>query len=134
MTKEEIFAMEAGEELSQKVAEEMMGECYHQHWDGDRDSITCLKCGESRFYHQRSQAYSIDISAAWQVVERFSKRGFRLDFEVIPGDKDITNYCNIYPGEIDGARRQTGVIPGNFMPEAICKAALLAKLKIQIAF
>jgi len=125
MTKEEILAMEAGEELSQKVAEEIMGECYHQHWDGDRDSIDCLKCGESRFYHQRSQAYSTDISAAWPVVERMQE------------DKEAFYYLELRYSRIlhcwmavfEHGNDQHEEIEGKTAPEAICKAALLAKVK-----
>jgi len=71
--------------------------------------------------------YSTDISDAWRIVERFSRLKFRVDLLVIPGDKEITYYCNICPNEIGGAQRQTGVIPGNSISEAICRAALLAK-------
>ena len=117
MTKEEILAMEP-EELSQKVAEEIMGECYHQHWDGNKDSIDCLKCGESRFYHQKSQEYSTDISAAWQIVDRLVDSAHYYMFDV----KKV--YVNT-PWEASFEGR---IAQGKTVPEAICKAALLIKL------
>lgn len=131
MTKEEILALKAGGELSQKVAEEIMGECYHQHWDGDRDSITCLKCGESRFYHQRSQAYSIDISAAWQVVEKMAQLGHAMSLLLLSYEPYLEPYwyCDFRlkgehrPPEYEWVDHQKTA------PEAIGKAALLAKVK-----
>lgn len=122
MNREQILAMEAGGELSQKVAEEIMKECYHQHWDGDKDSITCLKCGESRFYHQRSQAYSTDISAAFQVEEKIKEL------------KLIEQYANqliFLATTLSMNARQVLFAVAHASPEIRCKAALLAKLEVR---
>ena len=124
MTKEEILAMEAGEELSAVVAEGIVGECYHQHWKDNEDSVYCRKCGESRFYHQHSQAYSTDIAAAWQVVEKMEAEGY--------GHKHLKYSQNQHEG-VTWVFMQPGrgifEASGRDIKEAICKATLLAKLE-----
>lgn len=134
MTKEEILAMEAGEQLNEQVAGEIMSECYHQHWAGSGDSINCLKCGKSRFYHQRSQAYSTDISAAWQVVERLISQDCNI--EVGGEDYPYTQYgkwhCQINFW-VDKKKNKSKIVGGfgKAAPEAICKAALIAKCSLE---
>lgn len=124
MTREEILAMEA-EELSQKVAEEIMGECYHQHWDGNEDSIYCLKCGESRFYHQKSQEYSTNISSAWQVVDRLV--GTAHHYTKVQGL--MFDLKKVYVNTLWEASFEGRVAQGKTAPEAICKAALITKIE-----
>ena len=140
MTMKEILAMEAGIKLDELVAEGVMkykkpnffppnaldlclaGDAFHiPGW-------TCVCIDEEKDTPKWvPDLYSKDISAAWQVVECLSKQGLRLELLVIPGDERTAFYCNIFPSEIDGRSRQTGVILGDSMPEAICRAALLAK-------
>jgi len=124
MNRETILAMEAGVELDKLVAEEIMGECYHQYWKGDKDSICCVKCGESRFYHQHSQAYSIDISAAWQVVEEMSIKGYDL----LLMEERETSSAGWFASFSPIGRKEPGYTKVKSAPEVICKAALLAKL------
>lgn len=128
MDREEILVMEVGQ-LSQKVAEEIMGECYHRHWDGGRDSIDCLKCGESRFYHQHSQEYSQDISAAWRVLKKLREDYWCIEIKIADGCWVIMELLRTPPirVEVDAGT------PFEKLPEAICKAALLAKLEARDA-
>ena len=133
MNKEQIFQMKAGQELSQKLAEGIMGECYHQHWDGGKDSINCLKCGESRFYHQHSQAYSTDISAAWEVVERMAElKWYYFVSPLFEGESPLAlvNLVGYSVGFRLGGDLATciDIRIENIkqFPEAICKAALLS--------
>jgi len=128
MTEEEVLAMKAGEELSAIVAEQIMGECYHRHWDGDEDFIACVKCGEDRFYHQQSQAYSTDISAAWLVVNKMFGLGYAMSLLHLSSEFYPEYwYCDFRlkdsnkPPEYEWADHQMTA------PAAICKAALLAK-------
>ncbi|MBA7716372.1 hypothetical protein ES703_125443 [subsurface metagenome] len=106
-----------------------MGECYHRHWDGDRDSIDCLECGESRFYHQHSQAYSQDISAAWRVLKKLREDYWCIEIKIADGCWVIMELLRTPPirVEVDAGT------PFEKLPEAICKAALLAKLEAKDA-
>ena len=127
MTKEEILAMEAGGDLDALVAKEITEECYHTHWTEDgKDSIDCLKCGQSRFYHQHSQNYSTDISAAWQVAV---KAGLAI-FPLNNGDWAACKASHIYHLEVaQDHYTDPSMVVCYTAPEAICKAALLAKLE-----
>lgn len=128
MTKEEISAMQAGEELDKLVAEAL----------GDVFETT----GYDKCYRhfQKNPAYggwsipaptSTDISAAWQVVEKLYQDHFCMKLEVIPDDDDqVAYYCCFYPSQIGGAEKMTLTL-GHSMPEAICKAALLTKYSIK---
>lgn len=109
MTKEEILAMEAGKELNAKVAEEVMG---HQvildEIFGNMERYTD-RAGTS--IYGPLQPYSDDMSAARQVLERIQALGLE-----------------IYPG---GNGSEEFEDTSEFTPEEICKAALLAILKLK---
>ena len=129
MTKEEILAMEAGERLSELVAERIMKECYHQHWEDKKWSIFCRKCGESTFYHQHSQAYSTDISAAWKVVEKMVGGGYAFCFDWASGKIATVIRCIFEENFSKAESEESEWTEGKAAPEAICKAALLAQLE-----
>lgn len=126
MNREEILAME-GRELNKAVGERIFGFEVKDFW-----AVEPKPADYS--YHMRVSPhgeawdllphYSEDISAAWRVVEYLSKQGFRFDLVIVPGARQ-RYYCNICPSKIGGGKRQTGLVLGDSMPEAICKAALL---------
>ena len=101
MSKQEILTMEAGDKLDELIAEEIF------HW----------------VYKARVMPYySTDISAAWQVVEKLVKRYvFDLYFDDV-GDCWV---CKLF----DGQQEYKGY--GQAAPEAICKAALIAKRRLR---
>lgn len=109
MTKEEILAMEAGAILDATVAEQVMGiQGWFQYSDG-------LK--------PKAYRYSTDISAAWQVVEKMKgNRQFMCELiNRTAGWSDFNHKYELNDWLCSFLERLN--------PEAICKAALLAKLK-----
>ena len=120
MTKEEILAMEAGRELNALVDEEIMHTSYELYG--------------RKFYGAGKEfplAYSTDISAAWQVVDKMSQDGWRIRItERAESSKQHWGVCFI-DYRIKDLRRVDRPVKCAFhqeIPEAICKAALLARL------
>ncbi len=131
MTKEEILAMEAGSELDRLVAVEVM-DLFCEY------KPRYLAWSEEEFWYDMDgrpanvRGYSTYISNAWLVLKGFP--GMKVTFldtlqpSVIEGSptlKKLTDgrlewFVVQYEGYIVRAREA---------PEAICKAALLAKLK-----
>ena len=107
MRKEEILAMEAGQELDALVAESVMG------WQKPKDLSLLDKW--LRFFKA-----STDISVAWQVVEKMISDypNMWITIEFAPVNWWTVNFS---PG-FAGYEHQTQSIE-----ESICKAALLAK-------
>jgi len=111
MTKEEILAMKAGEKLSTLVRKQIFPQLYPRY-----SSRGCLK-------------YSTDILAAWQVKESLNGEGLLLALIDLcqTGDKyvraEFWDNMGLVPSKI------VGMAEGEFAPEAICKAALIAKLE-----
>ena len=103
MTKEEILAMEAGIDLDLLITKEFFSDVgYHE--------------------------YSTDISAAWKVVEKLLTVVNIVDvWGSYIGQEHGGFYCRIRGGITLGLEFTVGPYQG--APEAICKAALLAKLK-----
>lgn len=126
MTEEEILAMKAGRELDAAVA------YYVMEADADSPADSVLLEG--------AKHYSIDISLAWQVVEHLGglwdiKRRLRPHpddppmtegkpaYQVTASLADYVKATNIHINE------RTGKSPWCWqLPEAICLAALLAKI------
>lgn len=117
MTKEEILAMEVGPELDLEVALKVIG-----------------------IIPYKAESYSTDILAAWQVVEKDGAWDIKKRFRPHPDDPALSGgrptyqaICflsdyNEYEDEL--INKRTGRSPWCWtLPEAICKAALLAKLE-----
>lgn len=128
MTKDEILALPL-DKLNELVAEKVVGECLHQHWDKNgQDHIECLRCGQDRFYHQESQEFHRDIAAAWRVQEKMFEKGYALSLVHRKAlGRESVWYCDFrlhemgtFPPETDWVDDQPSA------PEAICRAALLA--------
>ncbi len=120
MTKEEILAMESGEDLDRLVAVEVMdlfcvyeppylGWANREYWY-DMDVIPT-----------NVRSYSTDILSAWQVAKMMvAEYG---DFVI---DYDDSYNGGGWSASVDKLRVAA---LAKTAPEAICKAALLAKLK-----
>lgn len=108
MTSDEIMKMRPGRELDAIVAEKMMG------WEYFPAQVTGTFVRLGYFFDPVSgEAHhhwspSTDISAAWEVVEKF---------EYI----DVRSFKDHYGCTVYGK-----TMTGKTAPEAICKAALLA--------
>lgn len=113
MTKEEILTMKVGEELSRAVTETIFQECWHEPAEDIYDR-RCYKC---RSYDCENKPYSTDILGAWLVVEEMP-RPFQI------------HRCldNTWWAVFGFYTRIKPHIVADAAPEAICKAALLAKL------
>lgn len=117
MTRDEILAIEPGRELDVLVAEKVMR--WKPFSGGFRIQTGQIRTLES-VSGSRSFHPSTDISAAWEVRQRIH--------ETIGGTK-IISVCDEFPEECqiwDG--RKYISVRANTVPEAICKAALLAVL------
>lgn len=126
MTKEEILAMEAGAELDDIVASKIM------EWEqgGDEGEVWLDHCtdyfvtgrapGSSDYYWKPST----DISAAWQIVEKMESLGYghkHLEYSQRPEAGIAWMFMQPGRGIFEAKAKKA--------PEAICKAALLAKLE-----
>lgn len=149
MMKEEILAMKA-EELRQKIGEGIFGytvetrKGFRSFGDGtfiedqtDRIDAAYAFCyiadrwkakdGEEVLVWEELPNYPEDISAAWQVLEKLKKEWgcITLLWDVGSWDIILESYdtCKtFFLGKESGLTYKE-------LPEAICKAALLAKLK-----
>ncbi|MBA7499226.1 hypothetical protein ES704_01966 [subsurface metagenome] len=131
MTKEEILAMGTGQVLNAWVAEQIF-DCF----------VVTGFCGCSTKSHRdyrratyelTMMPYSTDISAAWQVWEMTN---FDCVWRIVNPDKiqyAVGYACGVHNDLIRyhrGGNLDDYLSPVcNSFPEAICKAALLAKLE-----
>lgn len=130
MTKAEILALQPGREFDALVAEKVMGLKREVRLRGEANTVTAYKSLVDGL-HTRDEVlrygsplpYSTDIAAAWQVVEAMRPEyGFWIDGD----DGYIVEFQHGMPGMTD-YRHGRAFAPT--APEAICKAALLAKLE-----
>ena len=142
MAKEEILAMEAGKELNTFVEEKLFNHRCEVRWCNwlpqgyfevqsygqgreamggglldENESLPCYMEGEKWVV---VPFYSTDISAAWEVVEKMVKE--YGDFVI---DYDDSYNGGQWSASVDKLRVAA---LAKTAPEAICKAALLAKL------
>jgi len=144
MTKEEILAMEANEELDKLVAVEVMNELMSDLFipenalehqlagspikSGGGNWVCLCKYEEGDIPRWHPLPFSTDISAAWQVVEAIHKELFSIRHFFLRFLQEQTRH------EVNGGAGEIVTIawPDLFFhitPETICKAALIAKLE-----
>ncbi|HUV53493.1 MAG TPA: hypothetical protein VMW64_10545 [Dehalococcoidia bacterium] len=147
MTKEEILAMEAGKKLDILVAQKVMDhpmpdfipenalDLYLAGAPIHYDSWSCVCCyDEGDVPKWVPDPYSSDISASWRVVEKlteeWTKRNKPISIEVI----EVIYDCGAYEAKIETWNEDKydwnePIFSGSCTaaPEAICKAALIAK-------
>ena len=137
MTKEEILAMEIGEDLDRLVATEVMGEPMPEFIPEDaldlqlagspikspKGNWLCL-CDYDKgdIPTWRPLPYATDISAAWQVEEKIKELGLTEQYG---------NKIAIIVLDDNTTARQRIFDAAHASPEMRCKAALLAKLGIK---
>jgi hypothetical protein len=123
VNRDEILERKPGRELDALVAEKVMGlpQPYLSPFNGE----WVIKHEEKWKPIERLQNYSTDISAAWEVVEKFES--YKLS-KLPDGDVRI-KYGGQYQCFIN-ANKNCGY--GSTAPEAICKAALLAVLEVNV--
>jgi len=111
LTRESILAMEPGRELDALVAEKVMD--IPIIWRGPYVAGGPLGLGTPH-------KYSTDMSAAWEVVEKFDKNTFNLNWLDGSNIYGIGWHCKL--GNEHAHKCSTPT-------EAICKAALLTTLE-----
>jgi hypothetical protein len=138
MTKEEILEMEAEEELDRLVATEVMGEPMPEFVPEDaldlqlagspvkspQGNWLCLcKYDEGDIPIWQPLSFSADISVAWQVLKKLREEYWCIEIKIADGCWVIMELLRKPPirVEVDAGT------PFEKLPEAICKAALLAK-------
>lgn len=146
MTKEEILAIESGRKLDGLVAKEVMGiEVEYPFAEGYPYYLTEDKYAKKRYSPAKVwdavALYSTEVSPAWQVVEKLGgawdiRRRFRPHPDDPPGSPGRPTYqakvflSDYVPEEDELTNERTGRSPWVWsLPEAICKASLLAKLE-----
>jgi hypothetical protein len=112
VTREEILAMDPGHELDELIAIHVMG------YEKSRMQDGWVRIGALATYPKR---YSTDISAAWEVVEKFDEITIRR-YETIGNESRFV--CRI---QVNHHTQVTNC--AKTAPEAICKAALLAVME-----
>lgn len=122
MTREEILAMEAGRELDALVAVKIIGLEVEEKED------------HLRMYVKGTRTpiltHSTDISAAWRVVEKVTEeKHCHCEVKVYPGGFANVKFTKVTgPFTSDEVLGCAGIDNDETITEAICKAALLAKL------
>ena len=133
MTKEEILAMDAGKELDAVVDKEIFGGdgCVHDLYWVDPEEYACTKC-HKQFCDPEPYSYSTDISAAWLVTWKMSQLGHNMSLLLLCNElyPEPYWYCDFRVRGSNAPPRYEWVDHQKSAPEVICKAALLAKLKI----
>lgn len=127
--------MKAGRELDALIAEKVMGwkKLYRKDYTnvGDWHGLDWMyENKQSAIYYdaQTCPSYSVDIAAAWEVVEKLSaNRPLSTTLHVLasPGG----NYCvNIFQNFMDSygqwRQKDLGYVVEDTVPHAICLAAL----------
>lgn len=132
MTRDEVLKMEPGNDLDILVTEKVFGwqkgtnkfKISGWQWSG-RDGKPVLDDswdGEWVAPFRCVPKYSTDIKTAWEVVKKINERGWHVNIKTY-SDGDVVVSILSYLGRfIDDALTQS-------VPEAICKAALLAVLE-----
>ena len=143
MTKEEISAMEAGEQLDCLVAEEVMGEPKPSRWTprnalnlqlagnpamSKGENWVCLcKYEEGDIPVWYPLPFSTDISAAWQVVEKMFELGYAMSLLHLSSEPFYPEYwyCDFRPKDSNKPPEYEWIDHQMTAPIAISKAALL---------
>lgn len=143
MTREEILAVEAGDELDRLVATEVMGEPMPEFVPGNNLDLQlagsplkspygnwlCLcKYEEGDIPTWHPQLFSTDISAAWPVVEKLAKENLFCSLDYLREQHWRDGRGDWRCRVVRGVKIEFAV--AKEAPEAICKAALLAKLEV----
>lgn len=129
MTEEEILSMQPGRELDALIAEKVMGWHTFSPVDPKCDHSVSANGKRRNFaFDPKDDKYkpfplfSTEISATIEVAEKLSQKyHYNISKDIRFGDYWVTfeNEDNVYSS------------PGDAIPEAICKAALLAAWELK---
>lgn len=151
LTREEILAMEPGEHLDALTGRQIMTAIPDVQWwvtDGEESGIFITfdyeseakewlderierfpawvkKEGAKIVRTEIFKPYSSKISAAWEVVEKMRQNKIYLDLRVWPHDYQVLPHQDENNKLVD-----RWIVQKESLPEAICKAALLAVLDL----
>lgn len=124
LTREEILAMEPGRKLDALIKEYI--------FKVDLSGFEWARVGNSMFKNTDDAVtwidipnYSLNISAAWEVVEKMRQNKIYLDIRVWPDEYQVLPHQDENNKLID-----RWIVKRSSLPEAICKAALLAVLNL----
>jgi hypothetical protein len=123
LTREQVLSMETGRELDALVAEKVMGlQGFRKGTPGYEgwEYIYTSNLGDN----QPIPHYSSDLSAAWEVIEKFDNMTFRRGREA---DGHIRHFAYIWLNSDDDKHE---MCKASKMPEAVCKAALMAVMNL----
>lgn len=116
MTKDEILAIEAGDELDALVL--------RAFW---RDLVKHDVEGATEFFLEWCKFRpSTNISNAWQVLKKLHEEYWCIEIKIANGCWVIMELLRTPPIRVE----VNAGTPFEKLPEAICKAALLAKLEV----
>jgi hypothetical protein len=107
MNRDEIMAMQAGQDLDQLISQVVFGHTVDE-WN-------------ERFFANKT-GYSTNISTAWEIVEKLGLSITQKDFRLFPPEYEKSRWM------ADTHLRGNGefwLAWGNTAPLAICRAALL---------
>lgn len=129
MNREEILAMKAGVELDKLIAERVLHRVV-KSWETFRGKPVYQMQVPSDYgeVYEHLLCYSTNISAAWHVKEKLNGEGLLLTLtDLCPTGPlhraEFWGYMGLVPTKMFGKAEADSV------PEAICKAALLTRLK-----
>lgn len=121
--REQILGMKAGRELDAHVAEKIM------NWRKDRKPGGYWYApNQPNLGRHSPPQYSTDIAAAWEVVEHMQSKADDWDFLYFGPATGENNWRGWHCNFLDDRT----LAFGDTMPEAICKAALLAVLEVDL--
>ena len=121
LTREQIMNMPEGRELDTLVAQHIMELTIVP--DGLKYSPRYYLPEYKETYHREVPNYSTNISAALEVVEKMRKNKIYLDIRVWPEEYQVLPHQDEHNKLIEHC-----IVKSPSLPEAICKAALLASL------
>ncbi|OUS72999.1 hypothetical protein B1748_23610 [Paenibacillus sp. MY03] len=127
ITEQQIRDMEPGRELDDAIRLMLGWTKFREKEDG---TFACWVTPEGKKWTYPSSGslprYSTDVSAAWEVVEKFNI--VNIEFvEWFVGNKSVQ--CKIIESVAPTEEEITTEATGKTAPEAICKAALIAHLR-----
>jgi hypothetical protein len=140
LTREEILAMEPGRELDKLIAEQVMGwsiyrfdkdvpeRCYYMLVDKSFDPVVddgYWNAGERKTEEEAwndNRPFSTDISAAWEVVMHLKSKYWYFMLSDENEGWEASFYWDPHRPAFEAVSSDA--------PQAICKAALLAVLKL----
>jgi len=126
-TREQILAMDA-EQLAEATAIHVMGWKDGFQLQIDSDMGICERLRHNEFlgaaiWEKWNPAE--DIAAAWEVVEKMRANKVYLDVRIWPDEYQVLPHKDENNKLVDG-----WIVKRRSLPEAICKAALLAVLDL----